>query len=187
MYRMRYYFRTHRWNQQRGPASVDHGLFTLQVLVRLLPPILSRTLWYDIVVQFAVPYQSNPIASWCQWIPCKLYNRIKKNQNQAHLWNLKHLIFKIKTNLWPLIRFVNVLRSFLSKISCSSRTAITCSGFDRFGTCKTDVNAGIISISSSTSLAFRKMGTQIIIFPIQTELWEWKLYSYIPSAACAQN
>lgn len=53
---------------------------------------------------------------------------------------------------WPLICFANDDKSFLLKISLSSSTDNTWSGFDRFGTCKTDVNAEIISMSSSTCL-----------------------------------
>lgn len=68
----------------------------------------------------------------------------------------KYSFNKINSYLWPCIRFAIDCRLFLSKISCSSRTASTCSGFDRFGTCKVDVNADSISISSSTSLITKK-------------------------------
>lgn len=147
------YIRIHRWNQQHEPALAGHGLFTL--LVRLLPPISSRTLWCDIGFLFVVPYQSNPTVSWCQWIPCKMWkwqNEIQFNVIEAHNEDNLYVFSKINTYLWLFIRFVNVFRSCLSKISYSSRTASTCSGFDRFGTCKTDVNADNISISSSTCL-----------------------------------
>lgn len=56
------------------------------------------------------------------------------------------------THFCPLIFLANVFSSDLLNRSYSSRTARTCSGFDKFGTCKIAVNADNISMSSITCL-----------------------------------
>lgn len=94
-----------------------------------------------------MPYRWVLAVFWCQRIFCK-----KKLGQVDGLKTQKRFVLISFTYFCPLIFFANKFSSDLLNRSYSSSTASTCSGLDKFGTCKIAVNADSISMSSSTCL-----------------------------------
>lgn len=116
---------------------------------RLPPPVSTRIWWRGTLARSDGPYRSIPAVFWFQWILCE-WNETEMNMSYCAtigVWFIRG------TYLCPLMRLAKVDNSCLLKRSCSSSTASTCSGFDKFGTCKTAVNADNISMSSNTCLS----------------------------------